>query len=507
MLMSTLPSASYSQLEERFRRILAVDGAVNLLHWDQHTMLPEGGRETRAEQLAALNVHTHELLTSPETVDGLAAAEEQSLDLWQAANLREMRRRHAHAAALTPDLVAALSRAATVCEAAWRQAKRDDDFRIVKPLLEEIVNLTRQAAIAKSAKLGVPPYEALMDLFEPGARTTAIDMIFADYMAFLPDFLAHVLEHQRTQPDPIEPTGPFPIARQKALAREIVEQLGFRFEYGRLDESPHPFCLGWPGDVRITTRYGDNEMMQALMGVIHETGHALYERQLPAQWRFQPVGRARGMVLHESQSLMFEMQAARTVAFCHFLSPLLKQAFPGNEKSFTAENLSRLYCRVKPGFIRVEADEITYPAHVVLRYRLEQALIGGDLGVPDLPGAWNDAMKASLGLEVRSDRSGCLQDIHWYEGLFGYFPCYTLGAMTAAQLFQAAKAKHPEIMNEIRQGRFDTLREWLGENVHSLGSSLSTGQVVERATGSKLDIRAFKDHLAVRYLENSSGNH
>src|SRR5687768_15160265 len=166
-------------------------------------MLPEGGRETRAEQLAALSVHTHELLTSPETVDGLAAAEEQSLDLWQAANLREMRRRHAHAAALTPDLVAALSRAATVCEAAWRQAKRDDDFRIVKPLLEEIVNLTRQTAIAKSAKLGVPPYEALMDLFEPGARTTAIDMIFADYMAFLPNFLSHVLEHQRTQPDPV----------------------------------------------------------------------------------------------------------------------------------------------------------------------------------------------------------------------------------------------------------------------------------------------------------------
>jgi carboxypeptidase Taq len=482
-----------------------VDGAVKLLHWDQHTMLPEGGRETRAEQLAALNVHTHELLTAPETVDWLAAAEEQSLDSWQAANLREMRRRQAHAAALTPDLVAALSRATTVCEAAWRQAKDDDDFHIVKAFLEEVVHLTRQVAMAKSAKLRVPPYEALMDLFEPGARITSIDMIFADYMAFLPNFLSHVLEHQRTQPDPVELVGPFPIARQKALAREIVEHLGFRFECGRLDESPHPFCLGWPGDVRITTRYSDNEMTRALMGVIHETGHALYEGQLPAQWRFQPVGRARGMVLHESQSLMFEMQAARTVAFCHFLSPLLKQAFPDNEKAFATENLSRLYCRVKPGFIRVEADEITYPVHVVLRYRLEQALIAGDLVVPDLPGAWNDAIKTLLGLEVRSDRSGCLQDVHWYGGLFGYFPCYTLGAMTAAQLFQAAKARHPEIMNEIRQGCFDTLRGWLGENVHQLGSSLSTDQIVEHATGKKLDISAFKDHLAFRYLENSSG--
>jgi carboxypeptidase Taq len=501
---NSLSAAPYLQLEERFRRIIAVDGASDLLYWDQVTMMPEGGRASRAEQLAALSVHAHELLTAPETAEWLAAAEEASLDPWQAANLHEMRRKHAHATALRPDLVEAMSRAATACEAAWRQAKREDDFDVVRPFLAEIVNLSRQAAMAKAEKLGVSPYEALMDMFEPGARTAAIDAIFKDYMNFLPEFLPRVLEHQRAQPEIREPKGQFPIATQKALARLVVEQLGFQFENGRLDESPHPFCIGWAGDVRITTRYREDEAMQALMGVIHETGHALYERQLPADWRFQPVGRARGMVLHESQSLIFEMQAARTAAFCSFLSRLLREAFPTHGSVFVADNLVRLYCRVKPDFIRIAADEVTYPAHVVLRYHLEQALIGGNLDVPDLPAAWNDGMKASLGLDVRSDRDGCLQDAHWYEGLFGYFPFYTLGAMAAAQLFAAVSAMHPQILTEIEEGRFDTLRHWLGEHVHQFASSLSTDEVMERATGKKLHIGAFKRHLAVRYLESEN---
>lgn len=337
-----------------------------------------------------------------------------------------------------------MSRAETDGEAAWPQARCDDDFGVVRPLLTEIVNLTRQAASAKAEKLGVPPYEALMDAFEPGARTAAIDAIFADYTAFLPEFLSRVLERQGAQPGPIEPNGHFPVAAQKALARRVMEQLGFQFEHGRLDESPHPSYNGRAGDVRITTRYREDETTQALLGVIHETGHALYERQLPPKWRFQPVGRARGLVLHESQSLIFEMQIARSLPFCHFLSDWLRETFPGNEVVFASDKLVRLYSRVKPDFIRVEADEVTYPAHAALRYRLERGLIAGDLSVADLPAAWNDGMKASLGLDVRTDRDGCLQDPHWYKGTFGYFPFYSLGAMTAAQLFDAASTAHPE---------------------------------------------------------------
>jgi carboxypeptidase Taq len=236
------------------------------------------------------------------------------------------------------------------------------------------------------------------------------------------------------------------------------------------------------------------------MGIIHETGHALYERQLPEAWRLQPVGQARGMTVHESQSLLMEMQACRSAEFCQYLSPLLLETFPGHDAAFAPDNLRRLYTRVKPGFIRVDADEVTYPAHVILRYRLEQALIGGALSIADLPGAWNEGFKKLLGLVVTNDREGCLQDIHWFDGAFGYFPCYSLGAMTAAQIFTAAVAAKPAIPASIGTGDFAPLRGWLAENVHGLASSLTTPEIVTRATGKPLDSNIFKAHLRHRYL-------
>ena len=306
-----------------------------------------------------------------------------------------------------------------------------------------MLNLTRQAAAAKAEKLGCSPYEALMDQYEAGAREADIDRVFADYGAFLPEFLPRVLEHQARRGKPIEPKGPFPQSVQKDLAKRLMQGLGFDFKHGRLDESHHPFCGGVPEDVRITTRYSEDHFVQALMGVIHETGHALYERNLPAEWRLQPVGQARGMTVHESQSLLMEMQAARSAQFCKHLSGLLRETFPGNDAALSPENLQLIYSRVQPGFIRVDADEVTYPAHVILRYGIEKALFRGDLQLADVPGVWNAEFKKLLGLDVPSDREGVLQDVHWYDGAFGYFPCYSLGAMTAAQLFEAACAAHP----------------------------------------------------------------
>ena len=268
----------------------------------------------------------------------------------------------------------------------------------------------------------------------------------------------------------------------------------------RLRYTSIPFCGGTPDDVRITTRYDESQFVYALMGVIHETGHALYERQLPVAWRLQPVGQARGMTVHESQSLLMEMQACRSAEFCSYLSPLLDETFPGQAAAFAPDNLRRLYTRVRPGFIRVDADEVTYPAHVILRYRLEQALVGGDLSVADLPAAWNEGFKKLLGLVVTNDRDGCLQDIHWFDGAFGYFPCYSLGAMTAAQIFAAAVAAKPEIPAAIGKGDFAPLRSWLAEHVHGLASSLSTPEIVAKATGKPLDSNIFKAHLRRRYL-------
>lgn len=494
----------YHQLEKRFRRWSALKEASGVLFWDMSSMMPEGGSVARSEQVAALSVVSHEILAAQETGDLLDAAEaqheSQPLTPWQHANLAEMRRLFAHATALDGDLVEALSKSASACESAWRQARPAADFALVRPKLEEMLRLVRIAAAAKSDKLGLSPYEALMDEYEPGARTVDIDAIFTDYAAFLPGFLQRVLERQARDSRPIEPSGPFPVSTQKALGERVMKSIGFDFTHGRLDTSLHPFCGGVPDDVRITTRYSEAQFTSALMGVIHETGHAMYERGLPVDWRLQPVGQARGMALHESQSLLVEMQASRSAEFCTFLSPLLNETFPGNAAAFAPDNLRRLYSRVEPGLIRVDADEITYPAHVILRYRLEQALIAGDLAIADLPGAWNEGMKNLLGLTPPSDREGCLQDIHWYEGIFGYFPCYSLGAMTAAQLYAAAIAANAGIPAAIAQGDFAPLMAWLRANVHGLASSLSTREIVTRATGRSLDISVFKQHLERRYL-------
>ncbi|MES1151626.1 MAG: carboxypeptidase M32, partial [Dongia sp.] len=487
---------AYGELEQRFKRWSALREASGMLHWDLAAIMPEGGHHARAEQLAALGVIGHQMLADPKVGDLLGeAGAKDGLSDWQRANLGEMRRLYIHATALDADLVEAMSMANSAAEAAWRVARPAADFKAVKPQLETVFKLVREAAHAKAEKLGVSPYEALMDEHEPGNRTADVDKIFDTYGAFLPDFLERVLERQAREPAPIEPKGPFPVAAQKALGERVMKTIGFDFKHGRLDTSLHPICGGVPDDVRITTRYTEDQVATALMGIIHETGHAMYERGLPVDWRLQPVGYARGMALHESQSLLVEMQASRGADFCAYLSPILNEVFPGNAAAFAPDNLRRLYSRVSRGFIRVDADEVTYPAHVILRYRLEQALIADELKVADIPAAWNEGMKALLGIVPPSDREGCLQDIHWFDGGIGYFPCYSLGAMTAAQFFEAACAAKPEIPAEIERGKFDTLQGWLKANVHELGSSLSTPGIVTHATGRPLDIAVFKRHL------------
>jgi carboxypeptidase Taq len=281
-----------------------------------------------------------------------------------------------------------------------------------------------------------------------------------------------------------------------------MKRVGFDFDHGRLDISLHPFCGGTPDDVRITTRYDEADFRGALMGVLHETGHALYERGLPIEWRRQPVGDARGMAMHESQSLLMEMQACRSREFTAFLAPLLRETFGGTGPVWEADNLYRLGTQVRRSLIRVDADEVTYPAHVILRYRLERAMIAGDLALADLPAAWNDGMKELLGIVPPDDRQGCLQDIHWYDGAWGYFPTYTMGAMIAAQLFDAAKRANPGLLEELGAGDFARLLGWLRAHVHGKGSSRTTTEIVAEATGHPLDAAVFEAHLRRRYLDS-----
>jgi carboxypeptidase Taq len=493
-----------AELDRRFARLAALSDATGILDWDSQTMMPEGAAHGREEQLATLRGLHHEMLSAPDLDDLLDAAQAgvaPGAPAWLSANLREMRRDRVHATAVPPDLVEANSRAVSRCEGLWRTARPANDFAGLRPALEEVLRLQREIAAAKASRLGVSPYDALLDQFEPDGRAADVDILFADLARFLPGFIAEVLEHQASQPPALPLEGPFPVEAQRNLGLDLMRTVGFDDRRGRLDVSLHPFCGGATGDIRITTRYDTADFTRALMGVLHETGHAMYEQNRPAEHLRRPIGRARGMTMHESQSLIVEMQACRSRPFVGWLASRVAAAFGRSGPAWTPENLVRLYTRVERSLIRVYADEVTYPAHVILRYRLERAMIGGDLTIADLPGAWAEAMRDLVGAVPPDDRTGCLQDIHWPAGLFGYFPCYTLGAMTAAQLFEAACRADPTIPSALGRGEFAPLMGWLRTNVHVRGATADTRTIVADATSRPLDATAFEAHLRRRYLD------
>jgi carboxypeptidase Taq len=493
----TNPSA-YDRLAARFRLIATIGECASMLGWDAAAVMPPGGGAARGDQLAVLAVLRHTHLVAPEVEADLAAAE--TSHSWESANLRLMRHAYARARALPADLVEAQAKANSDCEKVWRVARHDSDFAMVRPHLNAVLRLTREAAGCLSAALGLDRYDALMDGYQAGIGAADVAPIFAAYEDFLSTALPEVEAKQARQPEPVRPAGSFPIAAQEALCRDLAARLGLDFDHARLDQSAHPFSGGTPTDVRITTRYLEDDFTSAVLAVVHETGHALYERGLPTAYARQPVGEAAGMAMHESQSLIVEMQAFRSDAFLSWLGTRLYATFGGAADPYRLDNLGRLWRRVQRSFIRVDADEMTYPAHVILRFRLEQALIAGDLVVADLPAAWNDGMRAILGITPPNDEQGCLQDIHWYDGAFGYFPSYTLGAMAAAQLMAAARVQVPDLDLAFERGDLGPLLGWLRVHVHGVGSRLGMNEILAGATGRGLDPTAFQAHLRRRYL-------
>ena len=288
--------------------------------------------------------------------------------------------------------------------------------------------------------------------------------------------------------------------QQRDIAEYIMNIIGFDFKRGRLDKSAHPFCGGSTNDVRITTRYNKDNPLSSLDGVMHETGHALYELNLPEKWNHQPVGKSRGMVMHESQSLMIEMQITRSLAFKKFLSKLLKDKFNITDKSLDADNLYLIGTRVEKSYIRVESDEVTYPLHIILRFNLERKIFNNEISVTDIPDAWNEEYKRLFDKKVEKDTDGSLQDVHWYAGLFGYFPTYSLGALTAAQFASQLRIDLPKLDSNIETGKFDDLIDWLKTNIHEKASFFSTNEVLEQVTNSTLNAKYFKNYINNRYL-------
>ncbi|HWJ87544.1 MAG TPA: carboxypeptidase M32 [Pelagibacterium sp.] len=495
---------SYADLEALGRQLESIDHAIAILSADEATNMPVGGGEKRAESVAFLYGLRHETATAPKVGEWLAKAQSEELSEDQKLSLREFRRVYTNATCLPADFVRRKAQAEMRSEQLWRDLRAKNDWAGFAPALEGVVALAREEAQMRADALGLAPYDALMEQYDPGNRVADVAPVLNTLKTFLVDFLPQALDAQARRHaarPPKSVSGPFPIAQQRELGLSMMQALGFDFTHGRLDVSHHPFCGGVPTDVRMTTRYRTDEFLTALMGVLHETGHALYEQGLPRALSHMPVGQARGMAIHESQSLFVEQQLARSPHFWTWAMPIVATNLGDDALAgWDVEDVMAEVNKVERGLIRVDADEVTYPLHIILRFELEQALIGGTLEVADLPEAWDDKMRTYLGLStIDNPADGPMQDVHWPAGAFGYFPSYTLGALIAAQQWRTIEQALPDLPGQIAQGDFSAVNAWRRDNIWQQASRYSTPDLLRRATGETLNPDIYIEHLKRRY--------
>lgn len=495
-------STSLDALVARLKESALLGSCAAVLGWDEQTYLPSGGAEHRANQLALLAGMTHERATDPAIGDLLLELEgnsELDSESADAALVREARRDFDRKTRLPRRLVEELSRVCTLSQQAWVDARRKQDFSAFQPWLEQVVRLKREEATTLSTE--GEAYDALLDDYEPGATSATIVAAFESLRAELVKLLEEIRGSKHQPPRELL-TRSYPVAAQQAFGRRAAEMIGFDFERGRLDEAAHPFCSGiGPGDCRLTTRYAENLFPQAFFGTLHEAGHGLYEQGLPADRYGTPLGEACSLGIHESQSRMWENLVGRSRAYWEAMFPAARAMFSGALQDVEMDAFLRAINDVRPSFIRVEADEVTYNLHIMLRFELERLLIGNQLAPADLPDAWDDAFERDFGLRPENPAEGCLQDIHWSAGLIGYFPTYSLGNMYASQFFQQAERDLGDLEAQFARGQFMPLKDWLVENIHQHGRRFQPAALVERVTGAAPSPEPLVAHLRSKYGE------
>lgn len=494
---------AYGELVEELRRAALLGSCGSVLSWDEQTYLPPGGAEHRANQLGLLAGLTHERATSPRIGERLAELEQADLgdtDGPRAANVREARRAYDRATKLPRALVEELSRTTTLGQQAWVAARKASDFGQFRPWLEKIVHLKRQEAEAIGYASG-NPYDALLDDYEPGATAAEVQAVFAPLRDELVRLVAAIAGSGR-QPDVSLLTRLYPKDAQRRFSLDAARQIGFNFDEGRLDEAAHPFCSGFgPGDCRLTTRYDEHHFPGAFFGTLHEAGHGIYEQNLDRAAYGTPLGDACSLGIHESQSRMWENFVGRSRSFWqHFYAPA-QAAFPAALNGVPPEAFYAAVNDVRPSLIRVEADEVTYNLHIMLRFELEPRLLTGDLPVTDVPAVWNETFQRFFGITPPNDADGCLQDIHWSGGMIGYFPTYALGNMYAAQFFEAARGALGDLDQQFARGEFQPLRSWLTENIHRRGKQYRASRLVQHVTGHPLSHEPLVRHLHAKFDE------
>jgi len=489
----------YRKLLKRAREISLFAGASEVLSWDAETYMPQKAVDFRAEELAALGGHTHRLFTARKVGDWIQECEQQGFaaDSPEGANLREWRRRYDRATKIPTRLVEKFERTRTHAREAWKEARSKSKFRIFKPHLQKLLDLNRQRADAWGYQES--PYDALLEEYEPGMRVSNLRTLFAELRPAISSIVGPATKRSKSIPADIL-DGDYPIAAQQALNRKASEAIGYDFQAGRIDTTAHPFCstLG-PGDCRLTTRYNERNFTQSFYGILHETGHGLYEQGLPAEHFGTPLGTAASLGIHESQSRLWENHVGRHPAFWEHWHPIACEHFPHLSK-LSPSQMAAAVNRVSPSFIRVEADQVTYDLHIILRFEIESKLIEGQLPVADVPAYWNEEFEKMIGLKVSNDAEGCLQDIHWSLGGQGYFPTYTLGNLNAAQLFKRANQDLPNLESELATGQYANLLDWLRKNVHQHGLRYLPQQLIEKATGEPTAAKHHIEYLQRKFM-------
>ncbi len=506
--MKTL--ASLDALTTKLLEIQRINSAASVLSWDQETYMPAGGGEARAEQIAVLQGLAHGKLISPEIekllvqwVDpatGLAV--EQPGEAWDEpsrALLREVWRDYSRAKKLPSDFIVTLSRECSLAQQVWTQAKAQNKFALFLPHLRTILSLKREEA----AYLGYKdsPYDALLDVYEPGSTIAGLRPVFAQLKARLVPLLKKITESRVRIDDSILRRS-YDQSRQLEFGRLVLIAMGYDFERGRLDLSAHPFTTSFhPTDVRVTTRVYEHELQSCLFSCIHEGGHGLYDQGLDQRYFGTPLGDSVSLGIHESQSRLWENCVGRSRAFWRFFYPLLQQTFPDQLRHVDGEQFYAAINGVKPSFVRVEADELTYNLHIMLRFEIEQELIEDRTQPDDLPGLWNQKMEEYLGITPKQDSDGVLQDVHWSLGAFGYFPTYTLGNLYSVQFFEQAKLEMPRLEEDIAAGQLLGLRRWLEQKIHRWGRTFTPDHLARRVTGTSISPEPFLGYLEKKYGE------
>lgn len=493
----------YTLLCEHFEKLERLEHALTFLQWDHMVMMPPGGSESRSKAIAELTKIYHDHLASEKTGELLSRADKKDLNTEQQRSLLEMERVYHRAICLPPDLVKAQALAGSKCEHGWRSQRQENDWLGFKENFKPVVQLSREEAQARYEQYPdrfLTRYDAMVDLYCTGDSSTFIGKVFATLKKELPPLLEKVLEKQKRSNYP-HLTGPFDIPSQKELSQELMRGLGFDFDCGRIDVSAHPFSTGCRGDHRITTRFRESDFLEALLATAHETGHAAYEAGRPEKWDCLPIGSARNLCLHESQSLLFEKQIFLAKPFLNFFTGAIHTHLPST-KNLNSEMLWQTATWVERSLIRVEADEVTYPLHVILRFEIENDLINGAIEVDDIPDLWHTKMLQYLDIPTEKNyKDGCMQDMHWTDGAFGYFPSYTIGAINSSQLIASIRKDFPDWGQRLASGEIDFITQWLSEKIWSKGSSMESQEIMKTATGKSTDPRFLLEHLQQRYLE------